>query len=204
MRKFLIGICAALALVATPAVPAQQNQTIDLSSLTQAQQDAIRAQVAAAAETTQRVEATPAAQVDKILSRVEEFSAATAQGIVRFAKELGIAANEFIATPTGKLVGAGLAMYFFGGLILNKVFAVCLLIAGGVVFRKLWILVFKGDPEYTYGEPVTALWGAWVFRTKTLVKWRERSFHEGQVVMTIIFLAGACLMSGYGAYLLTH
>jgi len=190
VRKLLM--VAALAVIPSIAmadarhmsVPDAPPTIVDTSGLTPDQVAAIQSQILAAKEATAKAaeDAKPTAVkvlegTSTILTQIQEMGAAAAAGTVAYAKELGVAANEFVNTPMGRMVAVGTVIYFFGNRFLELVIGAILLVSAFSMARKIMRTTSSTQPcEW---EMRTTLWGLWSSRVPTKFMHKEYDWDDG-------------------------
>jgi hypothetical protein len=135
MKRFFATLAASLFAVLV-SVSAAQAQSIDLSTLPEAQRKAVLAELAkssgnAAAPAAPAV--APSAADKELINHAREWAGlgqAVGSGIVAAAKELGMAANDFAKTDLGKITVAVLLWKYLGAQVVGVVFGTFILVAG--------------------------------------------------------------------------
>lgn len=124
--------------------------------------------------------------VEKIAAnKWAEAAKGIGQGIGVAAKELGIAANDFLG-----LVVAVLLFFNFAGGFMTALIAASISVLSLYVLYKLLDRLWTEKATYTM---VPVLWGAFSFRRVTE---KIRADHDGdEIVMTAIYLAAAGLFN---------
>ena len=160
------------------AVAAPQSTLIDVSSLTAAQREQIMQVV-----DQKKVEAS-VDKVDAVLTRVEQFGASAARGLVGFAKEIGAEANAFSKTPLGIVVSVVTVMHFFGSQITGMLVGTIFLFLVTPIFATLFVRAFSLKTyKYEYRPFIFGLWNRQVVvETDT-----RRSFEDAEVVRLFVF-----------------
>jgi hypothetical protein len=162
---FITAILFSLSSVAFAASSGPASNAVDLSALPQAQQDAIRQQIADANK------ASPVAQVQAVTdaaSKWVEIGHAVGTTLVSTARDLGVTANEFATTPVGKIIVAIVIWKYLAADIthigMSAVFLVIGLSLGLNFLRRA--SVKKVTAEEWSATPV--LWG--LFTRKKLIR----------------------------------
>lgn len=127
---------------------------------------------------------TAADEVDKWVVIGERFG----KGIGAAAKELGVAANEFVQTPVGAGVAFLVMWNFFGDDFLHILFGVVVMTVGFMSLR-FYIKMCRA-PTYTYDSEKTDIFGR--ARVKSVV-WHSMS--EGETFIAIIGLVATMGLS---------
>lgn len=167
MKKLFIACAMFLSMNAM----AGQSAVVDVSKLTKEQQIQVLQIV------QEKAEEAPAKKVDAVLSRVEQFGASAARGLVGFAKEIGTEANNFAKTPLGMVVAGFTVLHFFGHEITSLIVGSFFLFIVTPIMVTLFIKSFKTkDYQYDY-KPY--LFGAWQRRVVTKVDSRYMTDAEG-------------------------
>ena len=128
MTRFLAIFALILSVIATPVLAARsETVTVDTSRLTQAQLDSLQRMV----ESTK----SPDAQITENISRLATWGTDLAVASEGFAKalgvaarELGIAANDFLATDAGRLTAAIIIWKVLGKSLVALVIGTLLLV----------------------------------------------------------------------------
>lgn len=112
-------------------VPAFAN-TVDLSNLTEVQQAELQKIVAEKALENTKNGALPVKESEalKTANKWAEVGKGLGQGIGAVAKEVGVAVNDFVKTPVGKIAMFLIAWHFIGADILHLLTAVTLVFIG--------------------------------------------------------------------------
>lgn len=95
------------------------------------------------------------------------------------AKELGIAANDFLQTPAGLLTAGVIVFKMFGGLIVHAAGGIVILMIGGALF--VTILRRSGDITYTYALDKQTWWGG-----KVLLKKEQKKMNDDDACVLIV------------------
>lgn len=196
MKNFVIGVF--LMFVSAFAMAANQVPAVDVSKLTPEQIQRVQQIV--------DEKATPAETFDNVMDRIEKFGSSAAKGVVSFAKELGVAANEFVQTPMGKVVGVMIFLHFFGDMAIHwaAIFTqlaygfVMLFIAFPIVATK-FAKCFKHQKIPTKYETRPVLFGLWQRTVAVEFRTVEPMHQDSDVVRAfvlgiaaiILFLAGS-------------
>jgi hypothetical protein len=162
---FITAILFSLSSVSFAAASGPASNAVDLSALPQAQQEAIRQQIADANK------ASPVAQVQAVTdaaSKWVEIGHAVGTTLVSTARDLGVTANEFATTPVGKIIVAIVIWKYLAADIthigMSAVFLVIGLSLGLTFLRRA--SVKKVTAEEWSATPV--LWG--LFTRKKLIR----------------------------------
>lgn len=161
-----LALFAGIATTAPAANAVEKSPVLDISTLSEEQQLTLRKSMLDMKK--QAAEATPVETVKKIsewASLGQQFGA----GLAQTAKELGIAANEFVNTPVGKLVAAIIVWKLMGGALVHIVAGVAFFIVAmsfwWVNWKRMCLIKTEKDvegkhffglcsnKEYTYYEP---------------------------------------------------
>lgn len=86
-------------------------------------------------------------KIDQIL-KWSQLGSSIGQGLGSAAKELGMAVNEFAASPTGKLATILLVWHFVGGFVIHIFGAVCILIFGLVGLYFIYNMSYTKHCDY--------------------------------------------------------
>lgn len=113
-------------------------------------------------------------------NRFSEAAKGVAQAVGIAAKELGIAANDFLDSPAGYVLAAVLLFNYGGYIISGILFGLPITIIVLTVLYKFYRNARTGDCEYTY---VPVLWG--MFSVRRIVKREAREFGEGDYFLII-------------------
>lgn len=160
---------------------AARGDVIDISQLTPEQQQQVKQMVADGSN--------PVVQATSLINRVEEFGSTAAKGIVAFAKELGVAANEFIQTPVGVMVVIGMVVFFAAGKVVGMLFTFIV----APVFMFLAIRAFRPIFSVEKSELKPVLWGLWQRRFVTERRLHSRFMHESHGFYTAFMIGGAII-----------
>lgn len=185
MLKYIFAIflslfaVSALANIDTRGLPEQQ--IAELKSI------AARAAADNAAEKRSGV---TLAQVSEFTTKWGEQTSVAAEGFARAlgvaAKELGVAANEFLSTDAGKLTALVIIWKVAGTSILSLIYAIFVLVVGlsvaRVIYRRLFI------KEYTTVETVYLFGLIKTTRQRPVVKGFHQLSSEGEWVMVLVML----------------
>ncbi len=182
MKKLLAILAMTLSLNAMAST--QGNNTIDVSKLTAEQ----KAQVMAVVE--QKKAEVPAKTVDAVLTRVEQFGASAARGLVGFAKEIGTEANNFAQTPLGMIVAGFTVLHFFGHEITSLLVGVVFSFIIAPILLTLFIRSFR-CVDYTY-EYKPVVFG--LFNKKYVTKVEKRYMSDAEQIR-IFVLGGATVIA---------
>jgi hypothetical protein len=190
MKKFL----AALALLATfvtpafavPAVSASDISSIDVSKLTPEQKTQLMAQ---ATELQKQATSTTniSATVRNEATAWGELGANMGKAAVSAAKEIGVAANDFVQTPLGKITMGIVIFKVMGGAIIHLVVGIFLLLTFLSVALYLVLKNKYGTVEYEYVEGPFNAW-----RRKRVKSARV----DDDIVTTNYVAAGICAAAG--------
>ncbi len=178
--KRIVALVAALS-VATSAFSSHNSSkrvTIDASGLSEVQQAEIAAQVAKlkqqkteAEQKAQQVIPEQPKQVAEKLNQWAEFGKNLGSGLVATARELGVAANDFVKTPVG-MITAGIIIYrFVGKDLINQ---------SADLFRQI-LKVTVGSAFLVIGIP---LWFYSMRRMLLLESIETRQRKEGDNILT--------------------
>lgn len=182
MTRFLTIFALMLSVIATPVMAARSETiTVDTSKLTQAQMDSLQRMV----ESTK----SPDAQITENISRLATWGTDLAVASEGFAKalgiaarELGIAANDFLATDAGRLTAAIIIWKVLGkGLVALVIGTLLLVISIGIYFKVVQRCMVS---EYTY-KPRSLLFGLIKYEKAVPVYKREPDW-DVWVVSTIV------------------
>jgi hypothetical protein len=181
MTRFLAIFALILSVIATPVLAARSETiTVDTSKLTQAQVDSLQRMV----ESTK----SPDAQITENISRLATWGTDLAVASEGFAKalgvaarELGIAANDFLATDAGRLTAAIIIWKVLGKSLVALVIGTLLLVISiGFYFNVVQRCMVS---EYTY-KPRSLLFGLIKYEKAVPVYKREPDW-DAWVVSTI-------------------
>lgn len=103
------------------------------------------------------------------------------------ARELGIATNDFLASPAGFLLAVILLFNYAGGAIVGLPFSIFTILLMYWMSRRL----MTSKVEY---EMVPILWGAFQYRRKKLVQTVDH-ISEGKAMLMILTAIGICIMN---------
>lgn len=124
-----------------------------------------------------------------VANKWAEAAKGIGQGIGVAAKELGIAANDFLDSPAG-LVVAVLLLFNFAGGFMGALIAAPMSVLSLYVLYKLLVRLWVEKATYTM---VPVLWGAFSFRRVT--EYTRTDADESVIFMTTIYLASAGLFN---------
>lgn len=182
MTRFLAIFALILSVIATPVLAARsETVTVDTSRLTQAQLDSLQRMV----ESTK----SPDAQITENISRLATWGTDLAVASEGFAKalgvaarELGIAANDFLATDAGRLTAAIIIWKVLGkSLVALAIGTLLLVISIGFYFKVVQRCIVS---EYTY-KPRSLLFGLIKYEKAVPVYKREPDW-GAWIVSTIV------------------
>ena len=185
-HRIILSILVAL-FVAWPVMAqttASNVTSIDISKLTPEQ----KAQMLTYAAQLENAKQTPVDMSEKArteISKWSELGVGMGKAAVSAAKELGVAANEFVETPLGKIT-MGIVVYKVMGkeiikmMVASSVFVIFLALTLVLLFRK------KGDVKIEYHP---RLWGLWHRKVVT-----EVEEADSDVVITHFIGAAVCFV----------
>lgn len=157
MKKMISAAVVAMMMASAVAqtVTTDQARYLDLSKLT-TQQKADLMKQAAQMETAKNSGASEAAREE--INKWSELGVGMGKAAVSAAKEIGVAANDFVQTPLGKITMAIVVYKIMGkdlikALVGGSILVLMMTIATILAFRK------KGDVKY---ENIPVLGGLWV------------------------------------------
>lgn len=192
MKRIILALCAFLCMTSAFAGATSGITQIDVSRLTPEQRAAL---LTAATQMESQPASTNAGFSETMRKEVEkwgELGTGMGRAAVSAAKEVGVATNDFVQTPLGKIT-MGVVLYKVMGHDLIKfavgttVFVVFLTTALVLVFRR------KGNVKFDY-EP--RLWGAWHKKVVVEIKEAEENVvimhFLGGAVCTVISLVAIC------------
>ena len=119
-RKLLVSAALTAALVAgaNASTPAPAPVTFTITTSTDGQPQLVQS----AATSASAPAVTEPASTAATIREARLFAEALGDGLFNIATRLGIAVNDFLKTPVGTAIAAGLLLKFFGGLALKVVF----------------------------------------------------------------------------------
>jgi hypothetical protein len=164
MKKLIVLFIAAV--MSFAAAAADEVRSVDISKLTNAQKADVLKYAASLEESKG---SNLSEKTREEVGKWGELGVGMGRAAVAAAKEVGVAANEFVQTPLGKIT-MGVVVYKVIGkdiikfLVGSTVFTIFLTVAVILVFRK------KGNVTYDY-KP--ALWG--LYNKKYLVSYKPDS-----------------------------
>ena len=155
MKKTLIGIITftLMSVLAPTASAAQCADIANIHGLSHTQ----RQEIVVACETAKLDVTTSTTKVD--LMAVSEWGQVAkdwAEAIGIAAKELGFAANEFLATDAGKLTAGLIAWHILGEDIIDIVTSLLVAIVAPLIYL---LMVRRSNPFIYEHKPVTYFWG---------------------------------------------
>lgn len=181
MKKILIVAAAFAVLLSGPAVAGTQSgltantvMNAGFDRLTETQKADIIRQVAASA--------TPATNTEDTIDKIDRWSQVGAnlgKGLAATAKELGVAVNEFAATPMGKVATALIVWHIMGASIMHIIGAFLIWGIGIVAIR--YIVERSYPTKYTYDLENKNVFGNHPVKTKV----RDELSSEMVVVLVI-------------------
>lgn len=118
-------------------------------------------------------------------SRFSEAAKGVAQAVGIAAKELGIAANDFLDSPAGYVLAAVLLFNYGGSLIAGILFGLPITFLALFLLYKFYRNYRAAECEYQY---IPVLWG--MFHRRRIVKYRMNEFDEGDCFYTLAIAAG--------------
>ncbi len=177
MKRLILALCAFLFMASAFAGATTTITQIDVSKLTAEQRASL---LSAAAKMEAQPDANPgfSETMRKEVEKWGELGTGMGRAAVNAAKEVGVATNEFVQTPLGK-VTMGVVLYKVMGHEILR-FAVCMLLI--TIFLPLGIFFITkrhGDVEYEYVPVFRGMWN------KRVVKKYEREDAQW-VIETII------------------
>lgn len=118
-------------------------------------------------------------------SRFSEAAKGVAQAVGIAAKELGIAANDFLDSPAGYVLAAVLLFNYGGSLIAGILFGLPITFLALFLLYKFYRNYRAAECEYQY---IPVLWG--MFHRRRIVKYRMNEFDEGDCFYTLAIAGG--------------
>jgi len=193
MKKTMIAFAAACALLFSAGAMAQ---TADTRGLTEAQKADIDLQIAKMKADTVKGVVNPdvnlSATVRKEAEAWGEMGANMGRAVVGAAKEVGVAANEFAATPLGK-VTVGVVVYKVIGKDVLGVVIGSLLVLFGSILGAYVLIKYRWGSSYKY-DYKPFLWGMW--QRKVVIETSEND--EGAIARIVVgvIIIGLSLVIG--------
>jgi hypothetical protein len=159
-------------------------------------------QAAQAQAAAQKAAETPAKAVQQVVEKSTpeqlvgwaQVGAALGKGLAQTARELGIAANEFVQTPVGKLTAGIILWKYMGASLVHLIVGSIFL----VVYFLVWLYLIRrfGLITSITKEPVVLIEAANIVGTRTITKycnWREQ---EGSYIVVALLTAAAGIAVG--------
>lgn len=155
MKRFLIALAMLMATSFSFALDSRDVNSAGFDKLTQTQKAEILKQVAEQADKAQAtadvIPAPPPVSTAKAVSEWVEVGSKIGQGLAGAAKEVGVAVNDFVKTPVGKLTMAIIVWKFMGGVLVHFMGAMLILLLGTVftfmMYRRMTAITIAYDPE---------------------------------------------------------
>ena len=183
MKHFILLV---LSLCTISAHASTVQKTVDVSALSSDQ----------LAKVQEFVRNADQSNIESMTEKVQNFSKAAAQGVISFAKELGVAANEFINTPAGKVVAFIVFMKFFGVTVMHSlVGAIFLFIVFPISFRMFIKYMVNGAHYVTEYDNIPVLGGLYIRKVPKTVK-ENHSDSVDILKLVLAILSGASLVVG--------
>ena len=124
-------------------------------------------------------------------NRFSEAAKGVASAVGIAAKELGIAANDFLDSPAGYVLAAVLLFNYGGSLIAGILFGLPITLLSMIFLYRFYRQYRTGEAEYAY---IPVLWG--LFNVRRIVKYKRECFDEGDCFYTLAIGAGVLTANG--------
>lgn len=184
--KYVLALLASIFLISPILTFANDTVIPTLGSLNDEQKAALAAQAA-------KMVADNASGVNNVSSakQVKEWvdiGTAIGSGLASTAKELGIAANDFVKTPVGKLTAAIIVWHFMGGSIVHIAFGTTWLLVVG----SLWVFLYRRasvrvtKTEYEAGKSPNGIKRVTVRDAVKLTDGQNGTFIVGSLIIVVV------------------
>ena len=149
MKKLILGLTFALSCLTANALSTDSINSAGWSKLTEEQKaDVIKSVAQAAGEKTDKAPAIPEPPpVDKVKNWAG-IGTEIGKMIGSAAREIGVAANDFVKTPVGMMTATLIVWHFIGKAVVSIIFGLIILLGGTLVIRKLVNTYYIKSIEY--------------------------------------------------------